>query len=57
MVVWVFVRRVAVKFANLDVEFVDREVGLGQVETWAERGGLCFPWLSSARRVAASLLF
>jgi ABC-type nitrate/sulfonate/bicarbonate transport system ATPase subunit len=36
------VRRVAVKFANLDVEFVDREVGLGQVATWAERGAL-FP--------------
>ncbi|KUO83143.1 MAG: AAA family ATPase, partial [Pyrobaculum sp. JCHS_4] len=35
-------RRVAVKFANLDVEFVDREVGLGQVATWAERGAL-FP--------------
>jgi len=36
------VRRVAVKFANLDVEFVDREVGLSQVATWAERGAL-FP--------------
>lgn len=35
-------RRVAVKFANLDVECVDREVGLGQVATWAERGAL-FP--------------
>lgn len=32
------VKRVKLPFAGLEVEFVDREVGLRQFEAWAERG-------------------
>jgi energy-coupling factor transporter ATP-binding protein EcfA2 len=35
-------RRITVRFANLNIEFVDRDVGLGQAMEWAEKGTL-FP--------------
>jgi Archaeal ATPase. len=35
-------RRITVRFAELNIEFVDRGVGLGQVMGWAEKGTL-FP--------------